>query len=721
MKLKIKAGTTSKRIKVFIQDSSATTGAGLTGLVFNTASLTAYYIKDGDSATTVITLVTATLGTYTSGGFKEVDATNMPGVYEIGIPNAAIASGNCTHIFLRGAANMAQLPIEIELDAVDYQDGVRFGLTALPNVASGSAGALLTSGTGAAQLATTSGLVTLAGVTHTGAVIPTVSDVTTKTGYSLSAGGVQAIWDALTSALTTVGSIGKLFVDNINATISSRSTYAGGDTAGTATLLSRIASALTITGGKVTVGTNDDKTGYSLVATTGLGNQTANISGSITSVTNAIVLPTIPIDWITASGIATDAIGSAEISGAAVAKIQNGLATPTNITAASGITVSAIGANVITEASIADGAINRATFASDTGLQNIRSGTAQAGAGTSITLDAGASATNNFYNNAIVYITGGTGAGQARFCTAYDGTTKVATVTAWTTNPNATSTFSILPFDSIPGASAPTAAAVADAVWDEALSGHLSAGSTGEKLNAAGASGDPWSAALPGAYGAGTAGNIIGSNLNATVSSRSTYAGGDTAGTTTLLSRIGSAITISGGSVTVGTNNDKTGYALAVAPPTLAQIEASTVLAKEVTVGTVPGLVWSQLTTATWPTDSFGKQVVIGASTQRAISISGSGSGHVACVVHDAEPNSIPEDAFVTGALSARALAADAATEIATAVSGIQILSRLDSMVESNGGGQFRFDTIALSLAPSGGGGGGTVNITVEDSSITIG
>lgn len=49
-----------------------------------------------------------------------------------------------------------------------------------------------------------------------------------KTGYALSSAGIQAVWDALTSALTTVGSIGKLLVDNINATISSRSTYAGG-------------------------------------------------------------------------------------------------------------------------------------------------------------------------------------------------------------------------------------------------------------------------------------------------------------------------------------------------------------------------------------------------------------------------------------------------------------------------------------------------------------
>jgi len=47
----------------------------------------------------------------------------------------------------------------------------------------------------------------------------TVSD---KTGFSLSTAGIKAVWDQLTNALTTVGSVGKLLVDNINATISSR-------------------------------------------------------------------------------------------------------------------------------------------------------------------------------------------------------------------------------------------------------------------------------------------------------------------------------------------------------------------------------------------------------------------------------------------------------------------------------------------------------------------
>ncbi len=53
----------------------------------------------------------------------------------------------------------------------------------------------------------------------------TTTTLTNKTGFSLSTAGILAIWDQLTSALTTASTIGKLLVDNINATISSRSTF----------------------------------------------------------------------------------------------------------------------------------------------------------------------------------------------------------------------------------------------------------------------------------------------------------------------------------------------------------------------------------------------------------------------------------------------------------------------------------------------------------------
>lgn len=78
------------------------------------------------------------------------------------------------------------------------------------------------------------------------------------------------------------------------------------------------------------------------------------------------------------------------------------------------------------------------------------------------------------------------------------------------------------------GGSAPTAAQIADAVWDEILSGHAISGSTGEALSAAGGAGDPWITALPGSYTAGQAGYIVGTNLNAAVSSRATQTSVDT-------------------------------------------------------------------------------------------------------------------------------------------------------------------------------------------------
>ena len=65
----------------------------------------------------------------------------------------------------------------------------------------------------------------------------------------------------------------------------------------------------------------------------------------------------------------------------------------------------------------------------------------------------------------------------------------------------------------------PTAAAIADQVWVEAIADHSgTSGSTAEALNAAGAAGDPWTTALPGAYGAGSAGYIVGNNLDVAIS-----------------------------------------------------------------------------------------------------------------------------------------------------------------------------------------------------------
>lgn len=122
------AGRTSNVVEVFVQDSTSTTGGGLTGLVYNAAGLTAYYKRNSASGSTAITLATiTTLGTFNSGGLKEVDATNMPGLYEFHPPDAALASGADSVVFeLKGATNMVPLLLEIELTAVNNQSAASF-------------------------------------------------------------------------------------------------------------------------------------------------------------------------------------------------------------------------------------------------------------------------------------------------------------------------------------------------------------------------------------------------------------------------------------------------------------------------------------------------------------------------------------------------------------------------------------------------------------------
>lgn len=120
----VKKGTTDYIALVYIERSD-TPGVPLTGLVFNTGSLTCYYARtdQGNANATQISLVTATRGTYTSSGFIEKDATNMPGWYEIGLPPGVVAAGAPKAIVhCKGAANMAAAQLHIDLVDNTAQD-----------------------------------------------------------------------------------------------------------------------------------------------------------------------------------------------------------------------------------------------------------------------------------------------------------------------------------------------------------------------------------------------------------------------------------------------------------------------------------------------------------------------------------------------------------------------------------------------------------------------
>lgn len=310
-KLSRLAGSTGHILTLYVQDATKSDGSGITGLTNASSGLACGYKRNTGSAAVVVTLDTiATLGTYGTyaaghGGFKEIDATNLPGYYEFQAPDAAFASGAKSVAFmLRGATNMMPVLLEVELTAVDNQNGATFGLSGpLPaNVTQQNGGAiydydgtfasststtitlnstdsgnatipdnahanctlLVTSGSAKdslIQLGTRAGAYQYNVVSGTMPVQPSTGDKFVFFGGPTASGGgvtasqvATAVWQDLTagSDFGTTGSVGALVKANLDTNVGSRSTYAGGDTSGTTTLLSRIPGALTVSGGKVT-------------------------------------------------------------------------------------------------------------------------------------------------------------------------------------------------------------------------------------------------------------------------------------------------------------------------------------------------------------------------------------------------------------------------------------------------------------------------------------
>lgn len=223
-------GTTSRIMRIFVQDSSVTTGAGLTGLLFNSAGIKAYFMRDGDTGPTNFSLATATLGTYTSGGFRECDATNFPGYYEVGIPNGVMATGaTSASVLYFGAANMTPTRIELELTAWSNQDPIRAGLSALPNASPGAAGGMIfignnTAGTIFSSLVVTNAM-TLGSFATTGSFTVgsnlVVSGATTFTGI-VTHGSTTTFAGAITATSASNNIVGidvtKISGDSTSAT-----------------------------------------------------------------------------------------------------------------------------------------------------------------------------------------------------------------------------------------------------------------------------------------------------------------------------------------------------------------------------------------------------------------------------------------------------------------------------------------------------------------------
>lgn len=360
-------GATSVSLEFRLAD--ATTGAAKMALDVTTLKL--QYHRPGEApgtATSLTALAAATTG-WTSYGAREVDGTNSPGVYRVDAPNAAFATGADEVVLTVTGSAIQPASRLIDLVAVNTRDAVRFGLSSLPNAAAAASGGLPT----------------------IGATIPNA----------------------------TAGSSGGLFIAGTNAATTVTTSF-------TTTFTGNLSGSVGSVTSPVTVGTNNDKTGYSAAATnlptkypaslaaadvTGtipaslsgtqtfamVGNITGNVSGSVGSVTGAVGSVTGNV-----GGNVSGSVGS--VSGDVAGKVLGG---------GSG-TITGIGANAYL-ASI------------DPSLK--ADGTAQGGTSNTITLASSALSANGAYLNYTIRTVGGTGSGQGPFpVTGYVGSSRVATI-----------------------------------------------------------------------------------------------------------------------------------------------------------------------------------------------------------------------------------------------------------------------------------------------------
>ncbi len=129
----------------FVDDDGGTSpGEPTTGLLFSNIETggSASYHRQG-AARVDFTLVTvAVAAAHTDGGFILIDDTNMPGLYRLDVPDLAFAAGAdyvMIQLVAAGGNNTLMRPLLIDLTIVDLRDGVRGGMTALPNAAADAA------------------------------------------------------------------------------------------------------------------------------------------------------------------------------------------------------------------------------------------------------------------------------------------------------------------------------------------------------------------------------------------------------------------------------------------------------------------------------------------------------------------------------------------------------------------------------------------------------
>lgn len=171
-------GVTDRTILVYIPDPASTDGSGKTGLAHT--DMTVSYTRVETDNDVVNTDVTSSLNALTNltdahndWGWKEVSNTLAPGLYRLDVADALFATGAwyaALYVMITSSA-AAATPKIFRLVAVNALDGVRGGMTALPNANADAAGGLIISDAG--------------GLDADAQLVTKINDILTDTGTTL--------------------------------------------------------------------------------------------------------------------------------------------------------------------------------------------------------------------------------------------------------------------------------------------------------------------------------------------------------------------------------------------------------------------------------------------------------------------------------------------------------------------------------------------------------
>jgi hypothetical protein len=289
----IAPGSTSQSIELYL---------GVVGLTSSTSGLAAYYNRTR-TASVSIPLVARTIAqAWTSGGFAEVDATNMPGVYRLDLPDAALAAGaSDVTIVVRGASgtNGAVLTVTLSsggLTAAQTASAVLDAVASIHNNA-GSIGASIQDKAGYSlstpqSFSTTGSVGSVTGNVAgnvTGTVGGVVGNVTGNIAGSVATVAspdniIDGVWDEQRTGHTASGSFGEKLQTNALADEMLARDLGSGLNAGTAEERT-VRSALRALRNKVNVGSSqmvvkkEDDTTDAWTATVTTTAVSSNVSG----------------------------------------------------------------------------------------------------------------------------------------------------------------------------------------------------------------------------------------------------------------------------------------------------------------------------------------------------------------------------------------------------------------------------------------------------------